>query len=196
MNRFGYGATMQSRIRDVRKARGMSLQQVADRCEPPTTPQTIGRLETGSRTVSVGWLNRIAKALAVEAADLVKLPERDDIPIAAILDFDGARPTRRSQVATAPRASAGALAVKVESGIGDYRSGDELWLERIAPDAFATALNRDVLVPRPGERFVFGRLIGREGNRLQILSLGAGRRQIIVSDPPWIAVAATLIRPL
>ena len=58
---------MITRIREVRRARKMTLQDVADRCQPPTTPQTIGRLETGTRTVSVGWLNRIAKALGVEA---------------------------------------------------------------------------------------------------------------------------------
>ena len=52
---------MITRIREVRRARKMTLQDVADRCDPPTTPQTIGRLETGTRTVSVGWLNRIAE---------------------------------------------------------------------------------------------------------------------------------------
>jgi transcriptional regulator with XRE-family HTH domain len=67
---------MITRIREVRRARKLTLQDVADRCNPPTTPQTIGRLETGTRTVSVGWLNRIAKALGVEAGDLVQLPDR------------------------------------------------------------------------------------------------------------------------
>ena len=54
-------------IREVRRAKGLTLHAVAARCDPPTTPQTIGRLETGTRTVSVGWLNRIAKALGVDA---------------------------------------------------------------------------------------------------------------------------------
>src|SRR4051794_40534521 len=63
---------MITRIREVRRARGLTLDDVARRCVPPTTAQTIGRLETGTRTVSVGWLNRIAKALAVEAQDLVE----------------------------------------------------------------------------------------------------------------------------
>ena len=61
-------------IREVRKAKKLTLAEVGERCVPPTTAQTIGRLETGTRTVSVGWLNRIAKALGVEAADLVRLP--------------------------------------------------------------------------------------------------------------------------
>ena len=50
-------------IREIRRARGLTLEEVAARCDPPTTAQTIGRLETGTRTVSIKWLNRIAAAL-------------------------------------------------------------------------------------------------------------------------------------
>src|SRR5438132_12244479 len=96
---------MITRIRDVRRARRLTLQDVADRCEPPTTPQTVGRLETGTRTVSVGWLNRIAKALGVEAADLVTLPEREDITVAAILDHEGAHAPRREGLVLPPPAA-------------------------------------------------------------------------------------------
>src|SRR5689334_23072934 len=160
---------MITRIRDVRRAKKLTLQEVADRCAPPTTPQTIGRLETGTRTVSVGWLNRIAKALGVEAADLVTLPQRDDIPLAATLDHDGAHAPRREGVAVPPAATPDLVAMTVSAGVGDYRSGDEIWLNRLAAEDYASALNRDLLVPRPAGRFVFGRLIGREGSRIQIL---------------------------
>src|SRR5688572_18612525 len=119
---------MITRIREVRRARKLTLQEVAARCEPPTTPQTIGRLEMGSRTVSVGWLNRIAGALGVAAADLVRLPEQEDVPVAATLDHDGAHAPRRDGVAVAPRPEPGLVAMSVASGIGDYRSGDEIWL--------------------------------------------------------------------
>ncbi|RYD56142.1 MAG: XRE family transcriptional regulator, partial [Sphingomonadales bacterium] len=34
-------------IREVRRAKGLTLEDVAQRCSPPTTAQTIGRLETG-----------------------------------------------------------------------------------------------------------------------------------------------------
>src|SRR6476659_3912178 len=104
---------MITRIREVRRARKMTLQDVADRCDPPTTPQTIGRLETGTRTVSVGWLNRIAKAVGVDAADLVTLPERDDIPLAALLDHDGAHAPRRDGVVIPPLAAPGLIALNV-----------------------------------------------------------------------------------
>ena len=187
---------MLTRLREVRRARRMTLQDVAERCEPPTTPQTIGRLETGARTVSVGWLNRIAKALGVDSADLVTLPEREAIPLAATLDHEGAHAPRRDGVAVPPSAAPGLVAMLVHSGIGDYRSGDEIWLERLEPEAYARALNRDLLLPRPGGRFLFGRLIGREGDRLHLLPLGAGQRQTVVTDPPWAAVAVKLIRNL
>ena len=192
---------MITRIREVRRARKMTLQDVADRCEPPTTPQTIGRLETGTRTVSVVWLNRIAKALGVEAGDLVQLPAREDVPVAALLCADGVRAPTRQRVAVAPTPAPGTIAMAVESGVGDYRSGDEIWLERLAPDAFNRAMNRDLLVPRPAGRFLFARLIGREqdnkgGGKLQLLPLGMGGRQTVIAEPPWAAVAVRLIRKL
>jgi transcriptional regulator with XRE-family HTH domain len=187
---------MITRIREVRRAKKMTLQDVADRCDPPTTPQTIGRLETGTRTVSVGWLNRIAAALGVEAGDLVRLPNREDVPVAATLDHDGAHAPRRESVAVPPKPEAGAVAVTVSSGIGEYRAGDEIWCLRLAPEAFGRALNRDILVPRPAGRYLFGRLIGRDEGKLHLLPLGASQRQLVVADPPWIAAATRLIRAL
>lgn len=187
---------MITRIREVRRAKGLTLADVAARCVPPTTAQTIGRLETGTRTVSVGWLNRIAQALDVAGADLVQLPERADLPVAAHLGVDGAVAPRHAHVVTAPVPEPGGIALIVEAGIGDYRAGDQIWCQSIAPNAFATALNRDVLVPRPAGRFVFGRLIGRHGNRIQILPLGAGAKQQIFDDPAWLGLATRLVRGL
>ena len=187
---------MITRIREVRRARKMTLQDVASRCRPETTPQTIGRLETGTRTVSVGWLNRIADALGVEAADLVRLPDREDVPIAATLDHEGAHAPRRDGVIVPPQPAPGLVALSVAASVGDYRAGDEVWLSRLAPQEYAAALNRDLLLPRPAGRFIFGRLIGREDGKLHILPLGAGQRQTVVTDPPWAAVAVKLIRNL
>ncbi|MGV3770992.1 MAG: XRE family transcriptional regulator, partial [Sphingobium phenoxybenzoativorans] len=45
-------------------------------------------------------------------------------------------------------------------------------------------------------RFLFGRLIGREGDKLQLLPLEAGSRQQVVNDPPWAAVVSRLVRRL
>ena len=183
-------------IREVRRAKGLTLEEVAARCTPPTTAQTIGRLETGTRTVSVGWLNRIADALGVDAADLVKLPARADLPVAAILDAGGVHAPRHPAVVAPPQPAPGLVAITVAAGAGDYRAGDEIWCETLAPDAFARALNRDVLVPRAAGRFLFGRLIGRDDAKLHLLPPGAGARQQVVADPPWIASAVRLVRNL
>jgi transcriptional regulator with XRE-family HTH domain len=173
----------------------MTLQDVADRCLPPTTAQTIGRLETGTRTVSIGWLNRIATALGVEAADLLRAPEQAALVIVALLGPDGVTAPRQSRIATLPRPAPAGLTMLVETSCGEYRHGDMIWLERLESESFAQALNRDVLVPRPGGRFAFGRLIAREGNRLQILPPGQGSRQQVI-DAPWLAVTTQLLRPL
>ena len=44
---------MINRIRDVRRQKGVTLAEVAAACDPPTTAQTIGRLETGMRNLSL-----------------------------------------------------------------------------------------------------------------------------------------------
>jgi transcriptional regulator with XRE-family HTH domain len=187
---------MITRIREVRRAKGLTLDDVARRCSPPTTPQTIGRLETGTRTVSIGWLNRIADALEVTAGDLVAAQDATELRVAALLDASGARAPTKAMVVTAPRADDGLIAVRVKGGVGDYRAGDEIWCRSLSPDDYAQALNRDVLVPRPSGRFLFGRLINRDAEKLQVLPLEAGGRQQIVANPPWIGVAVKLIRGL
>ena len=192
---------MINRIRDIRREKGMSLADLAEACDPPTTPQTIGRLETGTRTVSVGWLNRSAAALDVEASNLVDHGERADLGVVASLGATGATAPRREALVVPPRAKAGQVALTVSASVGDYRAGDEIWCDLLQPEDYARALNRDVLVPRPAGRFLFGRLIGREpGNgqpgKLHLLPPGAGGRQSVVADPPWLAVATRLVRSL
>lgn len=187
---------MQSRIRDVRRAKGLTLADVAERCTPPTTAQTIGRLETGMRVLSLIWINRIADALGVDSSDLVDLPDQQYLPVAAVLQDDGTfAPTKEERIMV-PNIGGTMVGLRIAVSTGEYRRGDELWMEQLQPDAYATALNLDVLVPRPGGRFLFGRLLGREAGKLHILPLEAGARQQVVTDPAWIAKAVRLIRKL
>lgn len=187
---------MQSRIRDVRKAKGLTLADVAERCTPPTTAQTIGRLETGARVLSLIWINRIADALGVDSSDLVALPDQQYLPVAAVLQDDGTfAPTKEERIMV-PNIGGTMVGLRIAVSTGEYRRGDELWLEQLQPEAYASALNLDVLVPRPGGRFLFGRLLGREDGKLHILPLEAGARQQVVTDPAWIAKAVRLIRKL
>jgi transcriptional regulator with XRE-family HTH domain len=183
-------------IREVRKAKGMTLADVAAACTPPTTAQTIGRLETGIRTVSIGWINRIAGALGVQAADLVKIPERASLPVAAQVSAEGARAPSSPRHLVAPHAEPGMKGVLVESGLGDYRTGDEIWCHELAPHDFTEALHKDVLVPLPAGKFLFGRLLEAHVERLLILPLNAGAKPQHIAPPAWMGVAALLVRGL
>ncbi|MGZ3196058.1 MAG: helix-turn-helix domain-containing protein, partial [Croceibacterium sp.] len=81
---------MINRIRDVRKEKGMTLAQVGAACDPPTTAQTIGRLETGMRNLSLDWMNKIAAALGVEPEMLLKGSDLVQPQMVAKLTANGA----------------------------------------------------------------------------------------------------------
>lgn len=185
---------METRIRDVRKARGLTLADVAAACTPPTTPQTIGRLETGARSVSIDWLERIAAALDVPASALVTMPDRADVPVAALIGAGGADAPERPRTLLPPQPQGDLIGMVVDVAQGDYRSGDELWAQRVAPGQFGRAINRDVLAPRPAGRFAFGRLIAVEGSRIQLLPTQPGARQQVLADVPWLAMVTMVVR--
>lgn len=183
-------------IRSLRKAKGLTLDDVAQRCSPPTTPQTIGRLETGSRQLTLDWLNKIAAALEVPSSDLVRMPEETTLTVTALLTPEGARAPTKVEQLPPHRTTEEMLALRVTGSIGDYRAGDEIWCRTLEANDMAQALNRDVLVPRPAGRYLFGRLIWIDGEMLHILPPGSGQRQQVVTSPAWAAVASQLIRPL
>lgn len=187
---------MTSRLREIRKSRGLTLAELAARCDPPTTAVTIGRLETGMRQLTLPWMERIAAALGIEPADLLPAPSASSLPVVAILGRDGPAAPAAPVTVAIPVPVAGAIALLVQASAGDYRAGDTLWLEQLPPERFAEAVNTDVLAPRPVGRFAFGRLAAVEGARLQILPPTPGSRQLIVADPPWLGRAITLVRRL
>ncbi len=183
-------------IRSVRRAKGMSLAAVAAACVPPTTAQTVGRLETGTRTLSLDWLNRIAAALGVEGRDLVQMPDEDVLSIAAVVGGDGAHAPTKTETLPTLRPEPGMVAVRFTASLGDYRGGDILWCRRTPREAIRTVVNRDVLVPRPAGRFLFGRLLGVDGEKMQLLPLSEGGRQQVIALPEWVATASRLVRTL
>jgi transcriptional regulator with XRE-family HTH domain len=190
---------MINRIRDIRKEKGLTLADVAARCDPPTTAQTIGRIETGMRNLSLVWMNRIGAALGVDPQLLVRGEQAAQPQLIARLGEQGAEALTTPRDAILPSALTGSgpvVVMVVETSAGDYRSGDQVWLRQVAPEDFGRLLNRDVLVPRPGGRFAFGRMIDRDDIRVALLPPGAGHRQIVIDNPPWLALAEMLVRSL
>lgn len=192
---------MTNRIRDIRKAKGLTLADLAAACSPPTTAQTIGRLETGTRQLSLGWMNRIAAALGVDPASLMRAESAAPAMIVAELGSGGAEALTAPREALMPSTFAAGegsvpLVLSVTESVGEYRPGDLVWLRPFDPQDAQSAINRDCLIPRPGGRFAFGRLIDRRGTLVGLLPPGAGQKQVVIDNPPWIAVAFMLVRAL
>ena len=193
---------MINRIREIRKAKGLTLADLAEACDPPTTAQTIGRLETGMRNLSIKWMDRIGHALGVDPEILVRSEEQSRAQIVAQLGLSEpeALPSPRETILPTEIAEqegdAPLTVLEVTASVGEYRPGDMVWLRQISPDEASHAINRDCLVPRPGGRFTFGRLIDSKGTLVGILPSRAGQKQQVIDNPPWIAVAIMLVRPL
>ena len=188
-----------NRIRDIRKQKGMTLAEVAAACSPATTAQTIGRHETGMRNLSLVWMNRIAAALGVDPELLVKGDAVEQPMVVARLTESGAEALPSPRDAILPVELGGdapLMCVVVEAPQGAYRAGDQLWMRQHSPEDAPKLINRDVLVPRAGGRFAFGRLIDRQGTLVGLLPPGAGQRQVVVDHPGWLAVAEMLVRKL
>ena len=190
---------MINRIRAIRKDKGMTLADLAEACVPPTTPQTVGRLETGTRTLSTKWMDRLAKALGVEPELLVRGEQAAATQVVARLGERGPEALAKPRDALPPTALGGGgplMVLQIDYPHGEYRPGDQLWLRELDPADAGRAVNRDVLVPKRGGRFAFGRLIDRQGDKIGILPPGHGEKQQVVETPAWIGVAEMLVRRL
>jgi transcriptional regulator with XRE-family HTH domain len=193
---------MINRIREIRRAKGLTLADLAAACNPPTTAQTIGRLETGTRTLSVKWMDRIGAALGVDPGSLVRSEGMPRPRVIAELGLGGAAALATPRDAVLPHelaqgpGEAPMVVMEVAAAMSEYRPGDLVWLRRIDPAQAPSAVNRDCLVPRSGGRFVFGRLIDAKGSLVGILPVQSGVKQQVIDAPEWIAVTEMLVRKL
>lgn len=65
---------MENRISQLRRAQGLTLQQLADRVG--TTNQQISHLEKGRRKLTIDWIERLAAALACQPFEILSAPLR------------------------------------------------------------------------------------------------------------------------
>lgn len=165
---------METRIRELRRARGLTLQDLADRIRPePTTAQTIGRLETGARKISLEWLEKIADALSLHPAELLNYGSNDDIPVRGLLTRDGTLAPAGSETLYLRAPARRPVALKVAHAVGDFDVGDTVICETSEESDFTDCIGRDCLVTLDDGRQVFGRLIrGSTDNRYTVVSAG------------------------
>ena len=94
---------MSNRIREIRKERGYSLKELAQRVGQNTSFGTTAKLERGDMKLSYDWMLKISSALTVEPAELIsdniedhdfiKLPIFNDSPATGTMEdaqFDNA----------------------------------------------------------------------------------------------------------
>lgn len=138
---------MQTRIREFRKLRGMTLKELADKIH--TTPQTVQRLETANMTVSTDWLEKIARALSVEPADLIGSRSSREIQIIGRIGDQGRVSNVKQEQASIIHLDIPAdnpIAAKLDASVGYFEAGTVLIANRFRPEDMDNAHGLDCLV--------------------------------------------------
>ena len=112
---------MSTRIKHFRKLRGLTLLKLAEALG--TTPQTVQRLESGTMSVSVAWLERFAKVLDVTAPELLATKSSGTFRfLGSVLDTGVVRHSKRREVSdlTAWDLLQGDVCVHLLEAVGPY----------------------------------------------------------------------------
>ena len=186
---------MKTRIRHFRKLRGLTQGELAARLE--TTAATVSRLETADMTVSTGWLERIAAALAVAPADLIDVPLPNRLVALGELGPGGlvvARAADEAATLTLETPARDPVLIAVACDLGPWQAGDMLLGDRLE-DAGAgrAALGRDAIIAGGGE-IGCGRLIAFEGDQCLLAPAEAGAPGRRLSRIEWVAPIVMLVR--
>lgn len=156
---------MQTRIREFRKLRGMTLKELADKIK--TTPQTVQRLETANMTVSTDWLEKIARALLVEPADLIGNRSSREIRLIGRVGEHG-RINRvvdsQTSVIHLEVPADNPIAARLDTTVGYFEAGTVLIANRLRDEDVDNAHGVDCLVAVVDGPILLRRMIrGRNG---------------------------------
>lgn len=151
---------MKTRIREIRRKKGLTLQKLAERIRPePTTAQTIGRLETGARKTTLDWLIKIADALEVSPAELVDFGGSDEIPVMGLVTQGGQVAPAGTESLHLAAPAREPVAIKVAHPFGAFQVGDTLVCETARAPDLGPCVGKDCLVSIADGGRLFGRLI-------------------------------------
>jgi len=187
---------VKNRIRALRKARGWTLSDLAAQITPdPPTPQTIARLETGTRTLSITWLERIAKALNVTPQELLTLSKGPTSPIIATVARTGLSEIKSPPEIDLTVVAHDPVAIEFSTAKGRYMPGDILVFDRF--DAAEPPFLDEALVKQATGDLIFGSLFPATPGRSATIASPAPHASLHdVDRPQWIARAVCLIRRL
>lgn len=188
---------LQTRIRELRKRRGLTLQQLADMIG--TTAQTVQRLETANMTVSTDWLERFANAFGVHPAELIAGGSRHAPEWLGALNRDGALTAESGEAAesfTLDIPAADAVAVRLTHAIGPYPGGSILIADRLRGRDMANAHGCDCLAALETGALVLRRAIAGQGDTVTLVPLAAGQTVQYDQRVRWLGRLVMTVRYL
>ncbi len=179
---------MRTRIRELRKLRGLTLKELADRIG--TTPQTVQRLETANMTVSTSWLEKIAAALNVEPAELISSASGRDIPFLGRLGANGAIYRMKgieSEVLTLDVPAENPVAARLEIPCGRYDAGAVIIAAKLREADVLNANGADCLVGLESGVVLLRRVLFAPSGSLILCPLDPGPGAAHDQPVAWIA---------
>jgi len=184
------GRVMQTRIRQMRKTRGLTLQQLAERIN--TTAQTIQRLETGNMTVSIDWLEKLSHALDMHPSDLLEGGAQGDIPLLGKLEGNGVlyKPASALNEETSFRISIPAIdpvAISLGRTIGAYNKDSILIAERFYGRSMSNVYGCDGLAHLATGTTLLRRIIRGSGERFTLVPIRCEAETLYDQELEWAA---------
>jgi len=179
---------METRIREFRKLRGLTLKELAERIS--TTPQTVQRLETANMTVSTDWLEKIANALNIEPADLIARPGGREIPVLGRVMQNGRVLTGEGKQVNVLHLHVPAddpVAAQLDVRVGLYDAGTILVANRLKEADYPSAHGADCLVGLEDGQILFQRVIRSNGKGWTLIPHDPGAEVSYDADVGWIA---------
>jgi transcriptional regulator with XRE-family HTH domain len=186
---------METRIREFRKLRGLTLKELADKIS--TTPQTVQRLETANMTVSTDWLEKIANALNIEPADLIARPGGREIPVIGRVMQHGRVLTGEGKQINVLHLHVPAddpVAAQLDVRVGLYDAGTILVANRLKEADRESAHGADCLVELKDGQVRFTRVIRSDDGGWTLVPHDAGSEIIYNAETSWIAPVVMSLR--
>ncbi len=163
---------MHNKLRYFRRARNMTLAQVADRLG--TTPQTVSRLENEVITLSADWLTRFGELFDVDPGQLLGGTPAQAIEQIGRLDRYGRLIDEAAEGFDLALPAGPTLAVTMGSDIGPYSAGDVLLASRLEGPDMANAIGHDALVAVRDGPVLLRRLINGATGDFTLVPLASG----------------------